>query len=648
MKQIYYLLIGCFFTFNCIGQTKNPPKYRITKNNLKELLINKQASYTHLAGVDTTKQESLINFNPIILDYSKSRSLKIKYDIEELSNSTFFTVYISDIATPEQELWSVKTANSRVELTNLNVVNDKETIPYDGGKLESPTLNSYIKTYSSKNKANNATSFIEFGGFSGKNNKASKGVLAELVIYNMVLRSKAKQAVESSLALKYGITLTNAKDYLSSDKKILFKVEDAPTYANRIAGIGKDDSIELNQKQSHSTQNGDGIVTIGAGEIAKSNQENKSIIENQNFLVWGDNNSTLTERPATDNTSLPLLQRQWLLQATGDKASELATTVQFDAFSIFKEQNLDIKRYLLVIDTSGKGTFLPENLKYVPAAKFENNTITFNNVKWDTDKSGNDVFTFAVSQQLEVALAEEKPQVCDFGDNGMLRFNTMGGLAPYTFELIKDDQTVTSWKSTDGTFPDNKISKLGTANYTLIVTDAVDSKTNASYLLTNPFPIIVDLGADKRFSSEQKEMQLEGAVTSDDENLNYQWTSDNGFTANSPKVTITEPGNYILSVTTEKGCTASDSILVNPSYTSSFILYPNESSDGNYDIQIVLTEPQDFTIQVFDSAGRLISTSKANNKSEYTFHGKRIHAKGVFNVVVFNEKFKMTRKIIVK
>ena len=647
MKQIYFLLIIAFFTFNSFGQTKNPPKYHLNSTKLKSLLVKKQAEFDYFSGVDTTRQGLMINFNPILLDYSKASSLRIKQDIEELSNATYFTVYLSDKLLSEQELWKVKSANTIVDLTNRVVVNGKETIPYEGGKLDSPTLNSYTKTFDSRNKANNATTFIEFGNFSGKEKKPSNGVLAELLIYNSVLRNKAKQAIETALALKYGITLVNGKDYLSTDKKVIFKVEDASLYVNRIAGIGKDDSVELNQKQSQSTQIGN-VVTIGAGSIYKSNLENPSIIENQNFLVWGDNNAALTQANVNENLSLPILQRKWLIKASGEKVSEISTQIQFEAKSIFNDLNLDVKRYLLVIDKSGNGTFLPENIIYISASKIENGIITFDNVKWDTDKSGADIFSFGVSPSLEATLAESKPEYCDNGDNGVLDYTVIGGVSPYTFELQKDNQVIYTWSSKDNLFPSNKISKLGTANYKLFVTDIVGTKKEVTYRLNNPTAVTVSLGEDKRFGFEQKEMELEPIVSTTSQQLIYQWTSDKGFSSNAIKAIITEPATYNLSVTTEKGCSTNDSIVVNPNYVSSFILYPNESTDGNYDILVILTEPQDFTIQVFDIAGRLISTSKANNKSECKIHGKKINAKGVFDVVIFNEKFKIAKRLIVK
>ncbi|MFB3388682.1 T9SS type A sorting domain-containing protein [Flavobacterium sp. LAR06] len=647
MKQSYYFLIISFSTIICMGQTKNLPTHRLNKSNLNELLVKKQVDFTFITGADSDKEETLINFNPIILDYSKASSLRIKQKIEELSNATYFTVYVSDKVLPEQELWSVKAANSTVDLTNKVVVNGKETIPYEGGKLDAPTLNSYTKTFDARNKVNNATTFMEFGNFSGKEKKASKGILAELVIYNKVLRNKDKQAVETGLALKYGITLTNSKDYLSSDKKIIFDVEDAPAFVNRIAGIGKDEALELNQKQSHSTQT-EGIVTIGVDEIATSNQENKGIIEDKNFLVWGDNNAPLTAGIPTENSSLPLLQRKWLIKATGDQARALSTIVQFDANAIFSDLNLDLKRYLLVIDKSGKGTFLPENLQYFPASKMDGNALTFSDVLWDTDQSGTDVFTFALSEKLEVALAEEVSEVCVFGENGILDFNVSGGIAPYTFELLKDSNVLTSWESKDGTFPDNKISKLGTANYTLQVTDQVESKKNVSYLLTNPELVAIDLGANKRFAIEQSEMVLEPIITSNNQNLKYHWTSDKGFSSDVMNATITEPATYTLTVTTEKGCTVSASVTVDSNYATSFVLYPNESSDGNYNLSVVLAEPQDFTIAVYDMSGRMISTSKANNKTNHIIRGKRIGSSGVYEVVIFNENFKIAKKLIVK
>jgi hypothetical protein len=650
MKQFYYTLALSFVITLSIGQSKNTPKLHLSTANLENLLLKNQAEFKQIESsqVGTTDEtERFINFNPVLLDTKKATALKILSDLGDLSHATVFTIYQSDIPIIEQELWSINTQETSIDLTTVNAINSDQLASYTDGEITIPTLNTYLQLYKPRNKKSfNGIPFIQLGAFSNDMQKAFKGQIAELLVYNSVLRGKTRQSIETYLALKYGISLTNGKDYLSFDKKIIFNLENRQGYSSRIAGIGRDDASGLLQKQAYSTEK-ENLITIGAGEIAPSNTANKALIEDGTFLIWSDNNALPTLTTTADATYPPLLQRHWMMQATGVKAAELNTTMQLDITTVFNDKTLDPSKYLLVIDASGAGTFLPENVKYIMATSLENNILTFKNIKWDTDNSGADSFSFALRPDLEVALTEEKPINCGVGNNGVLSYTAQGGIPPYAFELKTNSGLIKNWKSTDSLYPENKITQLGGANYTLTTTDRLETKKEATYALVNPLPITVNLGADKRFEFDQKEMTLDGTVLSD-EILTYQWTSDTGFTADAPKISITTPGTYTVTVTTSKGCTTTDSIVVKGSFIKSFVLYPNTSTDGNYNIQLVLESPDNYTIHVFDLTGKLISTVKESNKAVTTITGKTIHSKGTYNVVFQGTTEKASRLLIVE
>ncbi|RYZ28018.1 MAG: LamG domain-containing protein, partial [Sphingobacteriales bacterium] len=63
-----------------------------------------------------------------------------------------------------------------------------------------------------------------------------------------------------------------------------------------IAGIGRDDSSNLNQKQSK-TENTASDITVGLSTIEATNSDNSSTFtSDRNFLVWGNNNATLASQ----------------------------------------------------------------------------------------------------------------------------------------------------------------------------------------------------------------------------------------------------------------------------------------------------------------------------------------------------------------
>jgi hypothetical protein len=116
-----------------------------------------------------------------------------------------------------------------------------------------------------------------------------EGYIGEIIVYANKISSTIQQAVESYLALKYGITLShNYLDYTGA--KTVFAIDG--TYITDIAGLAREDLNFLNQKKSKSS-NTNAELTISTASIDNSqyNQKNiaTTISNNVSYLVWGHN-----------------------------------------------------------------------------------------------------------------------------------------------------------------------------------------------------------------------------------------------------------------------------------------------------------------------------------------------------------------------
>jgi len=128
----------------------------------------------------------------------------------------------------------------------------------------------------------------------GSDNAGFTGDLGEVVIYgNGNITAPERNKVESYLALKYGITLQSSNNYTSSGNTVFWDATANTGFYNNVAGIGNDFISSLHQKQSRSQHtNTNGQVTIALGEIAETNLENENVLNDGQFLVWGDNGNT--------------------------------------------------------------------------------------------------------------------------------------------------------------------------------------------------------------------------------------------------------------------------------------------------------------------------------------------------------------------
>ncbi|MGK4567305.1 choice-of-anchor D domain-containing protein [Flavobacterium sp. 3HN19-14] len=121
-----------------------------------------------------------------------------------------------------------------------------------------------------------------------------EGDVLEIINYSAKNSDADMSKIQSYLAIKYGITLgVNgvSQDYVDSDGNTIYPSSNGFNY--NIAGIGRDDKSQLNQKQSK-TENTSNDITMGLTTIETRNSDNTSAFDNdKNFLIWGSNNGTL-------------------------------------------------------------------------------------------------------------------------------------------------------------------------------------------------------------------------------------------------------------------------------------------------------------------------------------------------------------------
>lgn len=147
------------------------------------------------------------------------------------------------------------------------------------------------------------------------------GRVAEIMTFAQRVPDADRPKIETYLAIKYGITLgeTQAeKNYVNSAGNAIWDITTNSGFNYNIAGIGRADNSDLNQKQSKSV-NDPNEVTIGLGGIDATNSANiNEFKKDGDFLVWGSNNgaftgaSTNTVAIATGiTTSLTRIDRKW-------------------------------------------------------------------------------------------------------------------------------------------------------------------------------------------------------------------------------------------------------------------------------------------------------------------------------------------------
>jgi len=148
--------------------------------------------------------------------------------------------------------------------------------------------------------------------------------------------------------------------------------------------------------------------------------------------------------------------------------------LSYDSSRAVEFANYTDKSYL-IIDRSGTGEFGVDNVEYLPVSEIDNTRkkIIFNNVLWDTDGNGKDVFSFGYKDKAVklIAVEEAIAPTCVDGilqQNGEINIEVKEGLPGYKYTLNK---TGNATVLQTGTFYDPKTTltnlEAGTYDLTL-------------------------------------------------------------------------------------------------------------------------------------------------------------------------------------
>ena len=321
-----------------------------------------------------TKLNNGLNFNPIFKFNGSNQSMQVVQGILGTDSYTDLTVYIvsKTLAIQDSYVIQEKMTGGKELLANIPWSDNNFYYGIEGGSSNvninwgsstgefniwnyfgSPNAASTPSTtkqalyrdglnintdtdYDPSLTANNQNFTIGVGEYNG--NKFFNGDIAEIIVFANTQTALEQQKTQSYLALKYGITLSSTNnigsitegDYiLSNGVTKVWNYTSNSTYHNDVAGIGRDDTQIINQKQSKSS-NTNSIVTIGLGSIEATNTANtNTFTTDKYFLVWGNDATALgaTPQPGVLCATNLQLDRKWKIVETGNVGSvQIAAT----------------------------------------------------------------------------------------------------------------------------------------------------------------------------------------------------------------------------------------------------------------------------------------------------------------------------------
>lgn len=261
------------------------------------------------------KDENLLNFHCGIKLLEKS---------VEYRGSKNHTISLVHSSKEDELIW--KNSEQNISLSNTVYSKEKKKIKI----VKRPSIFSFM------GKADPDKYKIEYPSI-----KFEDQNLYELIFMQKRAKAMDLNKIHSYLSIKYGISLEKGK-YYNSDGKVIWDPEQHKEYQYRPTGLGRDDGNELYQKQS--ANQSDQFLTIGMNEIKRTNSENVTALDDNNFVMWSDNNKNMSLK---NDGKLDVLERNWEINFIGNKVPKTNYTVKINK-EILNPKLLPLSYWMLI------------------------------------------------------------------------------------------------------------------------------------------------------------------------------------------------------------------------------------------------------------------------------------------------------------
>lgn len=245
--------------------------------------------------------DSLLNFHP-------ATTAPLRFDSIPYAEDYTVVVVYKPVVDTEATVWQLVFADSMVRgLTTERILSDNTAIRYAGQTGRKPVIHTLRQ---SAPDLPSAPVRLSVGDGNLK--------VAEVLYFDSRLGNAALRRVQSTLAVRYGITL-GPVDYIGGNGECLWRHRlDSALFHHRITGIGNDTVGDLRQLCSRSEMDG-AVVTLSADSLPGGAS-----------LLFGDNDAPLTF--LQEDGDIETLARRWRVQATG--AGDAGFSLAFDTRDI--------------------------------------------------------------------------------------------------------------------------------------------------------------------------------------------------------------------------------------------------------------------------------------------------------------------------
>ncbi len=403
-----------------------------------------------------------------------------------------------------------------------------------------------------------------------------------------------------------------------------------------------------------------------------------SKLKDESYLLWGDNNEAANILVKDETKNLYKMLRSWKVIPTNfinanategsiNEADKIPVTIELSSVGVdAKTTNILNKLYkgssgeanrkqFLIIDKSGTGEFKPGDIRTVEQTGYNlrngDEKLWFENVKFDIDNSGSDVFSFGYADEnqiLPLSLSKSHlsanscmapKEYVEFWVDDYTNLNDSKTKEPFAYKLYDEANpnniisSETNLKLSEISLNSpKKVKGLNSQNtYKLEVTDA-DGNLVQSQITFQQYSGFVENG--KKLLSDYTDTILEDGKTimldaskniiaSEKSSMSYKWYKlnkdsnylpiDTSDSRNKGAISINSEGTYKVVATNKKGCLSTDIVTLSKTAVNKLTpIYPI-ATGKSFEVRfnsIISEFNNNNTISIFNSMNQLVHTQK--------------------------------------
>ncbi len=365
------------------------------------------------------------------------------------------------------------------------------------------------------------------------------------------------------------------------------------------------------------------------------------------FVFWSDNGKAL--KVAKQREGQPKgIARVWRMD-TPNKVKALNMTSQLSAISPSKSSQSSQETpdyYWLVMNT--EDTFSPEGTQYFRLGEVESaDNVTVDNILSPSVSSAEGQY-FTIWQAPEMfGHLDLVAGRCKDNQDGKVRFNMIGGVAPFQIQVKNLDRPSVSWQWKATSHRDEKPLHLPSGKYAYSITDAENHQYKGEVYISDEDAPLPDLNQEYLIKTP---ILLNPSRALPQEHYRYEWYQDGVLVSENPTYLLHQSGNYELRLRNASEC---QSVTAFKAFTTDvdsiepkIVVYPNPSKDGYFSVAASFPKAVSGSLQIYSNEGKLITQQAYHNETQWLYEGS-LSVSGVYYIKIQSSLGTETKKLII-